>query len=516
MRATSIGHAGILIETHAGSILCDPWFEPAFFGSWFVFPRNDRLSADLTARIEAADYLYISHLHADHLDEPWLRTHLPRNIEILLPGYPTGELERTLRRLGFTNFRRTTAGTTTHLRPGLDVTIHTETAISDGPGGDSAIVVDDGTARLLNQNDCRPHDPTVFTADGPIDLHWLQFSGAIWYPMVYEEPESRKRQLAASKVEAQFARAIQYILDVQAKAVAPSAGPPCFLDPTLRHLNVVTGDEISIFPDQTVLLRRLDSLGLHSGRVTVPGTEFAMHKGVVTVTQPAPPAELMRPFEHKAEYLDEYARDWAGWLAAQKTGWAMEQPDLVGRLAAWWEPLLALAPHLRAGVGANLLLRAGDEHVLIDFPRGTVRAYRGEPYRYRFDIERRIVETVVANHAVDWSNALFLSCRFTAWRDGPYNEYVYNFFKSLSAERMERAEAEATLRRASSAGIATTTLGDWEVERFCPHRQADLSRFGELDGNVLTCTLHGWKFDLAADGQCITSDGRNLAVRRRK
>ena len=43
MRATSLGHAGILIETEHGSIVCDPWFVPAFFGSWFVFPRNDRL-----------------------------------------------------------------------------------------------------------------------------------------------------------------------------------------------------------------------------------------------------------------------------------------------------------------------------------------------------------------------------------------------------------------------------------------------------------------------------------------
>ena len=41
MRATSVGHAGILIDTLDGSILCDPWFLPAFFGSWFVFPRKE-------------------------------------------------------------------------------------------------------------------------------------------------------------------------------------------------------------------------------------------------------------------------------------------------------------------------------------------------------------------------------------------------------------------------------------------------------------------------------------------
>ena len=62
MRATSLGHAGILIECEAGSILCDPWFEPAFLGSWFVFPRNDQLDEDLLRRIEQASYLYISHL----------------------------------------------------------------------------------------------------------------------------------------------------------------------------------------------------------------------------------------------------------------------------------------------------------------------------------------------------------------------------------------------------------------------------------------------------------------------
>ena len=87
MRATSIGHAGILIETVDGSILCDPWFIPAFFGSWFVFPRNDQLPEQLMHRIEHPNFLYISHLHADHLDEPWLADHVDRNTTVLVPGW---------------------------------------------------------------------------------------------------------------------------------------------------------------------------------------------------------------------------------------------------------------------------------------------------------------------------------------------------------------------------------------------------------------------------------------------
>ena len=261
MRATSIGHAGILVETDAGSILCDPWFVPAFFGSWFVFPRNDQLSDDLRERIEHADFLYISHLHGDHHDEPWLREHLRRDIPILLPGFPTREQQRTLQALGFTEFIRTVDTEELEIAPGLTVAIHVETSITDGPGGDSALVVSDGTSILVNQNDCRTNDLAQLRSHGPVDLHWLQFSGAIWYPMVYEMPEADKRMLCEAKVDAQFARAMRYVENIDARHVVPSAGPPAFLDDDLFALNMIDGDELSIFPDQTAFLARLAAVG---------------------------------------------------------------------------------------------------------------------------------------------------------------------------------------------------------------------------------------------------------------
>ena len=155
MRATSLGHAGILIETEYGSIVCDPWFQPTFFASWFVFPRNDQLSDDLLRRVHDADYLYISHLHNDHLDEAWLRDGISHDVTVLLPGFPSKELERRLRDIGFTNFVRTDDGQAVQLRGELTIAIHVETSITDGPGGDSALVVSDGRSRLVDQNDCR-------------------------------------------------------------------------------------------------------------------------------------------------------------------------------------------------------------------------------------------------------------------------------------------------------------------------------------------------------------------------
>lgn len=518
MRATSIGHAGILIETDAGSILCDPWFVPAFFGSWFVFPRNDQLSADLLDRIEQADYLYITHLHGDHHDEPWLREHLRRDIPILLPGYPTKEQQRTLERLGFTNFIRTVDGEEMELAPGLTVAIHTEVSITDGPGGDSAIVVSDGTTRLVNQNDCRTTDLDALRRHGPVDLHWLQYSGAIWYPMVYEVPEDRMRELVDAKVESQFTRAMRYVDRLDARAVVPSAGPPAFLDDDLWHLNVIRGDELSIFPDQRSFMARLDAAG-HRGVLAIPGTEIEVTPSEITVRHPIPDADVAAIFDDKEQYLRSYQADWQPWLAEQKAGWNPPTTDLVATLKAWWEPLLRMAPTLRGAVGANCLIVAGDVEILVDFPNGEVRAHDGEPYAFRFRIPRELVETVVAQRAVDWSNSLLLSARFSAWREGDFNEYLYNFLKSLSVERMRRTEAEAVRKlNPPEETEPEIELGDYVVQRRCPHRNADLGVFGEIesgpDGDLLVCTLHGWKFDCDT-GRCLTSNDHPLRIRRR-
>ena len=519
MRATSIGHAGILIDTLDGSITCDPWFLPAFRGSWCVFPRNDRLSPELRQRIENPTYLYITHLHADHLDEPWLTEHMNRDTTVLLPGYPTREQERKLKRLGFRNVIRTTDGEELQLGPNLTIAIHCETSITDGPGGDSAMMVSDGTGRIVNQNDCRTTNLKALAAHGPVDLHWLQYSGAIWYPMVYQEPPERMRELVDAKVEHQFSRAMRYVEAIGARAVVPSAGPPAFLDPALFGLNMITGDELSIFPDQRSFLAALDGAG-HRGILAIPGTEITIGDEI-TVTHPMPDADVEAIFTDKAGYLAEYQRDWAGYIAAERDSWAQPTPDLLPTLTAWWEPLMAMAPTLCEAIDDNVVIHC--EHpeqplsLVLDFRAKQVRAFEGEPHGFWFKLPRRLVETVTAERAVDWSDSLFLSCRFTAWRAGAFNEYVYNFLKSLSVERMRRTEAEA-LRKLDPerGGIADEEIriGDYMVERTCPHRQADLTVFGELDGEcTLVCTLHGWRFDLET-GACLTADDRKLRVRR--
>ena len=511
MRATSLGHAGIIIRCRQATIVCDPWFEPAFLGSWFPFPRNDRLDADTMAAVCSPDYLYVSHLHGDHFDEKFLKERMEKTVQVLLPDFPSDELRRRLARLGFTNFVTTSDGEEFELRDGLRVAIHVESSITDGPGGDSAIVVSDGSSRLVNQNDCRTHDPKALASHGPVDQHWLQYSGAIWYPMVYDEPDDVRRAHARSKVESQFARAEQYVSAVNATVVVPAAGPPCFLDEALFGFNMVTGDEISIFPDQTKFIERLTRAGRRSA-LNVPGTTIEVADGDVHVSQPD--VDVDAPFRDKARYLLDYQRDWSDWLAREKASWPRKSAEFQPRLAAWWEPLLLRAPMLRKGVGGSCLFRFGEEYVIVDFPKGTVRTHQGETYQFRFDIEPELVEKVLVEQAVDWSNSLFLSCRFTAWREGAFNEYLYNFLKSLSVERIDRAEAEAR-RHLGEPEVPSDEIeiGEFTMERYCPHRKADLSVFGKLEGDEIVCTLHGWRFR-TVDGRCVTADDRRLQIRR--
>jgi UDP-MurNAc hydroxylase len=513
MKATSIGHAGILIETRQATIVCDPWFVPAFHGSWFVFPRNDRLSPDLMAKITNPDYLYISHQHADHLDEPWLRENMNKEVQVLLPDYPTKELQRQLAGLGFRNFIHTRDAEEMSLGDGLNIAIHVESTITDGPGGDSAIVISDGESRLVNQNDCRTGDLSALRKHGPVDMHWLQFSGAIWYPMVYDEPREKLKELAHRKVESQFARALTYVEAVDARVVVPSAGPPCFLDEELFGANWITGEEVSIFPDQTMFLKKLASRN-RRGILNVPGTTIETDSSTYRVVHSADDKELRQPFEEKATYLREYQADWSSWLKHLKSTWPTQRTDLLVTLKSWWEPLLAVAPTLRKSVGGSCRIISNGLDILIDFERGQVREFVDNPFRYRFTIPRPLLELVTRDRAVDWSNSLFLSCRFEAWREGEFNEHLYNFFKSLSVERMRRAEEEAVRRTKPDEVSEEIVLDDFIVQRYCPHRQADLSEFGIVEGDNIVCTLHGWKFS-AKDGTCLNADDRRLSVRPR-
>ena len=512
MRITSIGHAGLLLETAAGRIVCDPWFTPAYFGSWVPFPDNSGIDPALLAD---AEYLYVSHLHRDHFDPDWLRRHMSKDTTVLLPDYPVPDLREALEGLGFRTFVTTHNNEVVELDGGLRIMINALTSPTDGPIGDSGLAVDDGRVRIYNQNDSRPVEAGPIERFGPLDAHFLQYSGAIWYPMVYDFPERMKQTVGKRKRRNGMARALKYVEQYGAAHVFPFAGPPCFLDDELFHLNDVDRDEANVFPDQFVFLEYAREQGRDNVHLFLTGTTVELSPGGGLAVEQIPEAEVARIRDDRRAYLLSYKEKVQPVIDGILGALPRDRSDLVGQLKGWVEPLLAGADHTCAGLNGRILLEVTgtdggpDEQIVFDFLDRRIDAYAGEECRYRFRADRPLIEELVRHREQDWVNELFLSCRFEASRKGPYNEYIYTFFKSLSVERMTYVEGYY----AESSGVEDYARVDgYVVQRHCPHLKADLVRFGTVRDGVLTCQLHGWEFELPT-GRCLTSDDRKLAAR---
>ena len=504
MQVTSIGHAGFHVQTEAGSVLCDPWVNPAYFGAWFPFPDNTGLDWDA---LGACDYLYVSHLHKDHFDPELLAKHVSKDARVLLPEYPVPDLRRELEGLGFHDFVETATGVKHHL-DGLDIMIIALRSPADGPIGDSALVIDDGETVFFNMNDARPVDLDVLEREfGRVDVHALQFSGAIWYPMVYDLPERAKVAFGTQKRQRQMDRARRYVEQVGASWVIPSAGPPVFLDDALRGLNDDSGDPANIFPDQTVFLEQMRRNGAQQGILLNPGsTAQCRGSAEPQVTHVVDPSAV---YDDKAAYIEAFAGRQRPVLAATRASWApAEGEPMLPALKELFEPLMKQADAICDGIGGPVMLELGLETVVLDFVAREVRAGAGEKARYGFAIPPELVRTVLRDGELDWVNSIFLSTRFRAWRVGGYNEFLYTFFKCLSDERIAYADGWFAEQHDDDA---TIELDGWQVQRRCPHLKADLSRFGVVDGTTMTCQLHGWQWDLT-NGRCLTSKGHQLRV----
>ncbi len=395
---------------------------------------------------------------------------------------------------------------------GLHVMIQSLISPTDGPIGDSSLWVFDGHQRVLNQNDARPSELDAFKELGPVDGYLIQFSGAIWFPMVYELPERAKQALGIDQARAAVRPHAALHRGTRTRGfVFPTAGPPCFLDEELWGFNDIFGDESNIFPDQTVYLDWLREKGHDEGRLLLPGTVADLRRSrAARSTHPYDPQTV---FGDKPAYLKQMQARRMPEVEAAKATWAHPEIDILAELTEWFTPLLVEADHMAAGIDGGVRFTCedaerGDVDVLLDFVAREVRAYAGEKVRYRFRTRRAYVEKLIAEHEIDWVNSLFLSCRFSAQRIGPYNEFVYVFFKCLSEERLNYAEGWFAEQNEAEAS-ETTTLDGWDVQRRCPHLKADLKRFGSVDGDVLTCQMHGWKWRLT-DGKCLTSVGHSI------
>ena len=196
-----------------------------------------------------------------------------------------------------------------------------------------------------------------------------------------------------------MARARQYIEWVDAAHVFPCAGPPCFLDDDLFAFNDFDRDPANIFPDQTVFLDGSRRRASTRGELIVPGSVDRPRRRRVQGHASRRPTPSCAAVHRQARVPRRVPRATGrAWLAAERASWSHGRRDLVAELAAWFEPLLERAPITSAGIAGNVVLDVGEPrrqrvHRLRRVARCGV--WRGEPYVYKVDVDRRLIEALV-------------------------------------------------------------------------------------------------------------------------
>ncbi len=176
MRVTFVNHACVKISIGDLVILCDPWLDgPAFNFGWDLLV-NTPLGLDEVMR--GVTHIWVSHEHPDHLVPKFFRDIAPlyKSVPVLFQQTRDGRVRDFLVGQGF-EVLEMPAGKT-RIIDGVRLTVGTAEFY------DSWLHVTDGTASLLNLNDCPIAKRSALAAlarrVGPIDVLLTQFSYAAW------------------------------------------------------------------------------------------------------------------------------------------------------------------------------------------------------------------------------------------------------------------------------------------------------------------------------------------------
>ena len=479
--------------------------------------RSRATTGSTSPRSTSPDYLYISHLHRDHFDPEWLARHVDKR----RPGAAPGVRRRSPRRgscdaLGFHDFVRTKHGEPLDLDglarhdPRDDLArrrsarrLRDRARRRLGPGAQPERRPARRSRRAPRARPVRRAAAPVLGRDLVPDRLRLPRRG---------EGAARARQAHRRDGRARSATSRRST----PPTCFPCAGPPCFLDADLFALNDLDRDPANIFPDQTGVPRparaRTASTAAH---LIVPGSVVELDGGECTVTHPdaTTPTRPRRSPTSARTSSSTSATGPAG-STRERAAWARPGHDLVAELAAWFEPLLERAPITSAGVAGNVVLDVGDPdaNVCIDFVESEVRVWRGEPYVYKVDVDRALDRDARRRPRRGLGQLAVPLVPVHRAPRRPVQRVRDDVLQGALARAHRLRRAVPPRPRARRTDEFFERDG-WRIERWCPHRQADLTRFGEIADGVLTCSLHHWRFDLET-GRCLTSDDRHLRCER--
>lgn len=508
MRLSYLGHAGFVAETDEWVVVTDPWLseDGAFDAGWMQFPRNHHLAGMARRILEDRSrmrLLYLSHEHRDHFDPAFLNT-LPKDITIVGPRFTRPAYEHEVRQLGFEDIRFLEDGEMLHLPYGYVRMFVSE----QGLNLDSALLIKGDGVSFLDMNDCKIHDrlPAIFDEEGEVDVFTAQYSGAVWHPVCYDYPSREYAEISTRKKLRKFEACARAIEAMQPKIVLSSAGPACFLDPELFHLNF---QENSIFPHADEFFRWLENrLGPSVPKCIemMPGEALDPLTGEVL----GPVAERVTA-ENRESYLHEYA------VHAAKHFQRRQQKPTPTEVEAVFDDVkkeLALKlENLDPKAKTAMPLYVGitdlpDRWMRIDFSKRHIQEVP------QIDLEPRMTMTVAAvdvarvlQKHLSWE-ALFLSLRVRLSRAPDIYDPLLHAFVAGEVDDMPRLSLKPEEQSAKEVETTIIKAGHrlYTINRVCPHQGADLAGGWVEEDRYLVCPRHGWRFDLQNGGACSEND----------
>ncbi|MDH3728461.1 MAG: Rieske 2Fe-2S domain-containing protein, partial [Myxococcales bacterium] len=490
-RVRYIGHAGFEVRSQQGTtLLVDPWLSPhgAFLHSWFQFPQNHHLAEEV-AELEAQDgLLYLSHHHRDHFDRDFL-ARLDKDTPLVVPRFVRRHFVKELKQLGFRDITELLFGETVSKR-GFRLTLFVDDSYSNE---DSGVLIEADGTRFLNMNDCRAYDRIDADSLQPLDLFTIQFSGASWFPSVYDYPKELRDQHAAAKNQRKFANIRKLIERLEPKLYVPSAGPACFLDEPLQGFNF--GDP-SPFPDALDFFEQLRAIDQRSEHIFA-GDVIALQSDHEPVVERAGDFDESI-YTDKEKYVAAYAaimRANAAYGTPEHDAWDDLVSALRAKLAALRKPL-----ETTHRLAFSLIERPDKPpaHLVIDFQASELHEVDNIPHEnvYHYTVENAVMRKFLDDREL-WED-FHLSLRFAIHRNPDVFDVAISDFVRLEASNLGRYPFKQRTDERIRAHIDGKL---YEFDRYCPHQGGDLQQASFEDGAVI-CPRHAWKFCLNKGGAC--------------
>jgi UDP-MurNAc hydroxylase len=334
-------------------IVCDPWIEEgAYYGAWWHYPPFE-VPDDF---YRGVDYLYISHLHPDHLSLASLRRFDP-GTPVILASRRNPALRKMLQHAGFRRLLEIPARTE-HDLGGFRVRLWNDFGGSNVGRSDavpfeldSSIAILEGDTVLVNVNDNVPEEDSAraIAAEYPrIDCALLPYAGAGPYPQVFENLSEEAKLAGRLAVQRRFLDNFMRISRaIHAAVTVPVAGEYVLAGrrhELTRYIHTPTPDELRAawatceMPRRLVQLGPGDVLDVASGSVERVGGEpsfthadriayaDAHRDAPLVVDQIAIPDELRLPAERLLALLD---------MARAHLGRAQERSGVRPALTFW-------------------------------------------------------------------------------------------------------------------------------------------------------------------------------------